>query len=277
MRSRLLGLVALAGLPPVAVWLVMLLVHSSGVALAGESPATHSTHAGTTAAGASGSPLSGGATAPPQTGAGSAAVVRGTPVVPGVRPAGRRPRRKPVRPPAIAPAPGLLDAPATSGVSHPAPSTTPATRPTSSPAQRATTGARATTRSTGAAPRPTPPIAAPAHAHATPHMSRRLVAAGMRDPFVSLLAGAFEGGENTPVFDVGELRLVGVLWGQTDRFALVENGHGKGTALRAGDRLVNGYVESISPTALTLVQTSRRGTRRIVLHMKETENDGRLE
>ncbi len=110
----------------------------------------------------------------------------------------------------------------------------------------------------------------------TPHPPRAW-ARGSRDPFVSLLAGSFEGEENTPVFDVGELHLVGVLWGESDRFAVVENGHGRGTALRAGDRLVNGYVDTISPTSVTLVETSRRGPRRIVLHMKESPHDERTE
>jgi hypothetical protein len=95
----------------------------------------------------------------------------------------------------------------------------------------------------------------------------------VRDPFVSLLAGTFEGTENTPVFDVGELRLVGILWGETDRFALVQNSAGRGTALRPGDRLVNGYVESMTPTSVTVVEESRRGARRIVLNLKESGDD----
>ncbi len=150
---------------------------------------------------------------------------------------------------------------------------------------------------------PAPPaVSAAANAPAQPALGKRLIPPGAelatapsvpkapattrewqqrtgttRDPFVSLVSGTFEGEESTPIFDVGELRLVGVLWGQTDRFALVENVSGKGTALRAGDRLVNGYVDSITPTSLTLVETGPRGSRKIILHMKEDDNGTRMQ
>jgi Tfp pilus assembly protein PilP len=46
-------------------------------------------------------------------------------------------------------------------------------------------------------------------------------------------------------------QLVGVMWGQDDKFALVEDGEGFGYILRVGDRVRNGRVVSIRKNSLT--------------------------
>ena len=51
-----------------------------------------------------------------------------------------------------------------------------------------------------------------------------------------------EPGEGTDLVDVNNAELVGVMWGPTDKFALVEDGSGNGFILRVGDRVQNGRV-----------------------------------
>src|SRR5262249_10593331 len=57
---------------------------------------------------------------------------------------------------------------------------------------------------------------------------------GRRDPFASLLTGEFETTVGNPLMDVSSMKLVGVVWGSSDKFALVEDGRGHGHVLRVG-------------------------------------------
>jgi len=74
--------------------------------------------------------------------------------------------------------------------------------------------------------------------------------AGARDPFVSLLAEETEGDLSPLRLD--ELIVVGILWGERDRFALVETRRGKNMILRKGDTVGTGHVVEVLPDGLRL-------------------------
>ena len=84
------------------------------------------------------------------------------------------------------------------------------------------------------------------------HVNYQYNALGRRDPFQSLLEGEYVGadvGGNAPP-DVGGLRVVGIVWGDSDRFAMVEDGRGDRHVLRTGDKVMNGYVEGLKRDAM---------------------------
>ncbi len=86
--------------------------------------------------------------------------------------------------------------------------------------------------------------------------------AGARDPFRSLMAS--EGG---PVGDglpgVEDLIVVGILWGEKDRFALIETCRGRNMILRKGDAIRYGRVIDVFPDGLR-VRYSYYGVVRIL-------------
>jgi hypothetical protein len=73
---------------------------------------------------------------------------------------------------------------------------------------------------------------------------------GKRDPFGSLLAGEFKDMGPDGIVDVDQVKLVGVMWGETDKFALVEDGEGYSYILRVGDRVRYGSVTSLTEDQL---------------------------
>ncbi|TMQ61704.1 MAG: hypothetical protein E6K78_12495 [Candidatus Eisenbacteria bacterium] len=84
------------------------------------------------------------------------------------------------------------------------------------------------------------------------HVSYQYNALGRRDPFQSLVEGEYVGadvGGNAPP-DVGGIKVVGIVWGDTDRFALVEDVLGNSHVLRQGDKVMNGYVEALKRDAM---------------------------
>jgi len=77
-------------------------------------------------------------------------------------------------------------------------------------------------------------------------------ALGRRDPFQPMIGGTFVGddvGGDAPP-DVGGMKVVGIVWGANDKFALVEDGRGQSTVLRAGDKVMNGVVETLKRDAV---------------------------
>jgi len=74
---------------------------------------------------------------------------------------------------------------------------------------------------------------------------------GKTDPFAVLVAGDFEKTTASELVDMNSAQLVGVMWGQDDKFALVEDGEGFGYILRVGDRVRHGRVVSIRKNSLT--------------------------
>jgi hypothetical protein len=97
---------------------------------------------------------------------------------------------------------------------------------------------------------------------------------GRRDPFQSLIDGRFESqsGDGSLV-DVGDIHLVGIMWGSSDKFALVEDSRGRGFVLRVGDPVVNGYIAGISKTELQVVQNAFGDSQTVTIQLKSKEGD----
>jgi hypothetical protein len=98
--------------------------------------------------------------------------------------------------------------------------------------------------------------------------------AGRRDPFQSLIDGRFESqsGDGS-LIDVGDIHLVGIMWGSSDKFALVEDSRGRGFVLRVGDPVVNGYISGISKTELQVVQNAFGDSQSVTIQLKSKEGD----
>jgi hypothetical protein len=95
-------------------------------------------------------------------------------------------------------------------------------------------------------------------AHLDDHLSYQYNALGRRDPFQSLVDGNFVGadvGGDAPP-DPGGIKVVGIVWGSTDQFALVEDVRGNSFVLRKGDKVQNGYVEGLKRDGLIVAITA---------------------
>ena len=89
-------------------------------------------------------------------------------------------------------------------------------------------------------------------AHLDEQVTYHYNALGRRDPFQSLLSGEYVGsdvGGDAPP-DVGGIKVVGIVWGDADQFALVEDARGDSHILRRGDKVMNGYVEGLKRDAM---------------------------
>lgn len=94
---------------------------------------------------------------------------------------------------------------------------------------------------------------------------------GKTDPFRTLVHGRYEQKGGGELADVNSAKLVGVMWGENDQFALVEDGEGFGYILRVGDRVLNGRVVSIHKNRLTARLTLYGITNTVVLKLEQSE------
>ncbi len=94
---------------------------------------------------------------------------------------------------------------------------------------------------------------------------------GRPDPFRTLVDGKFEQSAGGELVDVNSAQLVGVMWGEADQFALVEDGEGFGYILRVGDRVLNGRVVSIRKDRLTARLTLYGISNTVVLKLENLE------
>lgn len=92
---------------------------------------------------------------------------------------------------------------------------------------------------------------------------------GRPDLFAALVTGEFEPAAAAELVDVNNAKLVGVMWGATDRFALVEDGSGNGFILRVGDRVNNGRVVSIQENNLVASISLYGITSRVILRLED--------
>jgi hypothetical protein len=94
---------------------------------------------------------------------------------------------------------------------------------------------------------------------------------GRRDPFASLLTGEFETTVGRPLLDVSSMKLVGIVWGSSDKFALVEDGRGHGHVLRVGDPVINGSVVGLTKDELMIRQSSYGDTQTVTIQLQRKE------
>jgi hypothetical protein len=103
--------------------------------------------------------------------------------------------------------------------------------------------------------------------HLDEHVTYQYDALGRRDPFQSLVDGAFVGfdvGGDAPP-DPGGMRVVGIVWGATDQFALVEDVRGNSFVLRKGDKVQNGFVEGLKRDGVIVNLTAEGQTQSVVI------------
>jgi hypothetical protein len=113
-------------------------------------------------------------------------------------------------------------------------------------------GAPATARPAGKTGAVTAGAVVQSPAHLDDQVAYQYNALGRRDPFQSLLSGEYVGsdlGGDAPP-DVGGIKVVGIVWGDADQFALVEDARGDSHILRRGDKVMNGYVETLHRDAM---------------------------
>jgi Tfp pilus assembly protein PilP len=71
------------------------------------------------------------------------------------------------------------------------------------------------------------------------------------------------------VVDLNSVELVGIIRGEIDRFALLEDEKGYSYILRVGDRVRNGRVVAIGEKSLVAKVTNFGQTTKVTLHMAE--------
>jgi Tfp pilus assembly protein PilP len=92
---------------------------------------------------------------------------------------------------------------------------------------------------------------------------------GKRDPFASMLAGDFEESGPDGLINIEQVKLVGVMWGDTDRFALVEDGEGYSYIIREGDRVRHGSIIRLEERRLVAQIHFFGMTRTVVLSLED--------
>ena len=121
------------------------------------------------------------------------------------------------------------------------------------PAPAATSkAAGSTTKPAGKVSAAMPGAVVQSSEHLDDQVAYQYNALGRRDPFQPLMGGEYVGadvGGDAPP-DVGGLKVVGIVWGDADQFALVEDARGDSHILRRGDKVMNGYVESLNRNAM---------------------------
>jgi len=97
---------------------------------------------------------------------------------------------------------------------------------------------------------------------------------GRRDPFQSLLDGKYQSASGDgALVDVGDIHLVGIMWGSADKYALVEDSRGRGFVLRVGDPVVNGYISGITKSEIQVVQNAFGESQTLSIQLKPKEGD----
>jgi hypothetical protein len=88
-----------------------------------------------------------------------------------------------------------------------------------------------------------------------------------RDPFRSLVDGAFNRNDKMDLVNLNAVQLVGIVRGEVDRFALLEDASGYSYILRVGDRVHNGTVVSVGEDELVARVTNFGQTTTVRLHL----------
>jgi hypothetical protein len=89
----------------------------------------------------------------------------------------------------------------------------------------------------------------------------------LRDPFYSLIRADRD--LPNKLLDISRGRMVGSVWGEKSIIALLEDDAGRSYALKAGDKIVNGKVVSVSPASVTFSVTVFGLTKNVTLELAE--------
>lgn len=92
---------------------------------------------------------------------------------------------------------------------------------------------------------------------------------GRRDLFESLISEEYREANPSERPASAELSVVGILWGELDRFALVETPQGRSRVLREGDTLGDGTVVRVLPDRVIIHVTEYGGSRTVTLPLVE--------
>jgi biotin carboxyl carrier protein len=92
-----------------------------------------------------------------------------------------------------------------------------------------------------------------------------------KDPFQSLIMGEFVSERKMEVIDIGRVVLVGIVKGELDRFALLEDDKGFSYILRVGDQVKNGAVVAIGDESMVARVTNFGQTKKFTLHLAKGE------
>jgi hypothetical protein len=122
------------------------------------------------------------------------------------------------------------------------------------------------------------PVVPPPAPQVEEHVTYQYNAIGRRDPFVSLVGGAFVGadvGGDAPP-DPGGIKVVGIVWGATDQFAMVEDVRGNSYVLRKGDALQNGVVDELRRDAIVVsIKTDGQSQQVVIPFTRKGEGNDR--
>ncbi len=94
-----------------------------------------------------------------------------------------------------------------------------------------------------------------------------------RDPFRSLIRGEFEESEQDLV-NIYSVRLVGILSGGVDRYAMLEDNNGFGYILKSGDPIRHGNVVSVGDRSLVARVSMFGQTNSVTLRLEGNKGKG---
>jgi len=92
-----------------------------------------------------------------------------------------------------------------------------------------------------------------------------------RDPFRSLVAGRFVRNDKMELVNLNAVELVGIVRGELDRFALLEDEKGFNYILRVGDKVSKGTVVSIGDQSMVARVTNFGQTSKFTLHLVQRQ------
>ena len=95
-----------------------------------------------------------------------------------------------------------------------------------------------------------------------------------RDPFQSLMAGEFEESGELDIVDIYGVKLVGVLAGGMEKFAMLEDNNGYSYIMRTGDPIRNGNIVSVSDRTLVARVSLFGQTSTVTLRLEEKKSKG---
>lgn len=94
---------------------------------------------------------------------------------------------------------------------------------------------------------------------------------GRPDLTKALVTGEFMPIVSSDIVDMNVARLVGIVKGATDRFAMLEDGSGNGFIVRVGDKVRNGRITAVTDNSCVASVTLYGMTTRVVLRLENRE------